>query len=702
MAALEKIRNLSGLLIAVVGIALLSFILGDFFGMKSGKRGDTNIAVINGEQVDYYYYHQRLDETVENYKRQTGQNSLDDRTMNQLQDQVWDQIINKIILDRELASIGITISKDELFDMVQGNNVHPEIMNIQLFQDPTTGIFDSSRVIEFLKNLDADPSGRNKSAWISFEDYLINQQKNNKFFSAINKGIYVTENFARQSAIDKQSKVDLQALVLLYTDIPDSTISVSEKEIEAYYSKNKESFKQELTADIEYVVFPIEPSPKDIENIIAELEDFKIEFSAITDNENYVNANSDGRYDRKFYSKGEFHNSQIDSIMFTSSKNVVYGPYFENEMYKISKLVNKEEVPDSIQISEILIIPTSNEEINTKRAEADSLLALIKEGTKIESLARHSAEPITVFPKWIQTRDMPYSESILLAKKGETFLETGADGFHIVQIMARGKEVLKIQIATLERHITSSEHTRAIVYQKANAFAASIKTAADFEQTILDNNYVKRLANALTPTTNEIRGLDNARILIRETFFAKEKNLILQRSNNSPLFELGENYVVALLTKRNEEGYTPITDVKPKIETAVIKEKKAAEFISKIKNFLPSNDLEQLAEQVGGTVKDVPNLTFASFSVPGIGVEPKINGIAMVLEVNEISTPIEGNNGVYLIKVTQKHPFVEEEFDFVNEVASLRRQVQSRTNSEIQKMLKDNAKIVDNRLMYNR
>jgi peptidyl-prolyl cis-trans isomerase D len=327
---------------------------------------------------------------------------------------------------------------------------------------------------------------------------------------------------------------------------------------------------------------------------------------------------------------------------------------------------------------------------------------MVKGGTKIESLAQYSSDPTTVFPQWIQTADMIYSESVLLAKKGEAFLETSSNGFHIIQVVAKGKESVKIQIATIERHITSSEQTRSLVYQKANAFAASIKTVADFEQTIIDKSYTKRLANALTPTTNEIRGLDNARSLIRETFFAKEKNLILQRSNNSPLFELGENYVVALLTKRNEEGFTPLADIKPKIEAAVIKEKKAADYIAKIKGFLPSNNLEQLAEQVGGTIKDVPNLTFASFSVSGIGVEPKINGIAMVLEVDEISKPIEGNNGVYVIKVTQKHPFVEDEFTFTNEVASIRRQNQSRTNSEIQKMLKDNAKIVDNRLMYNR
>ena len=699
MAALEKIRSLSGLLIAVVGIALLAFILGDFFSGRNSGPNSIDIAVVNGEAVDYYTYQQRLENAVENMKNQTGQHVLDDRTNNMIQNQVWDQMITGILMENELAAIGITVSSEELLDMVNGNNVHPEIMSIPIFQDPETGVFDPNRVVQFLQNLDADPSGRNRSIWLSFEDYLVNQRKYDKYFSALNKGVYITDSYAKQITVEKSDKVDLKALVLLYSDIPDSTIVVTDKDIKDYYTKNKENYKQELTADIEYVLFPIDPTQNDINIVITELGEIKDEFVAIQDNALYVNANSDGSFDPKYYAKGEYPNGQIDSIMFTLNMGEIYGPYLENEMYKISKLVRKENLPDSIQISEILIIPNTNEEVSIKHAEADSLFNLVKEGTKIETLARHSIDPSTVSPRWINTSDMPYSEAVLLAKKGEILFETTMEGFHVVQIIGRGKETQKVQIATIERLITPSEQTRTSVYQRANAFAATIRNANDFEQAILDKGYTKRLANGLTPAANEIRGLDNARSLIRETFFAKEKSLIIHRSNNSPIFELGDNYVVALLAKRNEEGYTPLADIRPTIEAAVIKEKKAAQLIANINNNKTDN-LEELAQKVNGTIKDVKGLSFSSFSVPSLGVEPKINGIAMVLEQDQISKPIDGNNGVYVIQMIAKHPVEENNLNYANEKTTLQRQTQNRVSSEIPKMLRENAKIVDNRLTY--
>lgn len=699
MAALEKIRSLSGLLIAVVGIALLSFILGDFFSGRNSGPGDTNIAVVDGEAISYYDYQQRINNAVDNMKNQTGQQSLDEGTTNMIQNQVWDQMINGILMNKKLEDIGITVSSEELLDMVNGNNVHPEIQSIPLFQNPETGMFDPERVVQFLQNLDKDPSGENRRIWLSFEEYLVNQRKNDKYFSAVNKGIYITDSYSKQTAIEKAEKIDIKALTLLYSDIPDSTITVAEKDISDYYSKHKETYKQELTADIEYIVFPIEPTPSDINHTIAELEDIKSEFSAVQDNAPYVSANSDGAFDPKHYKKGEYPNTEIDSLMFALNVGEVYGPYLENEVYKISKLVRRENLPDTIQIVEITIVPTTNEEIPAKQAQADSLFNLVKEGTLITTLAQYSSDPTTVSAHWINTADMQYSEAVLLAKKGETMLEATATGYHIVQVVDRGEEVQKVQIATIERQITASEQTRSAVYQTANAFAATIRSAADFEQATLDKGYTKRLANKLLPTANEIRGLEGARPLIRETFFADEKSLIIQRNNNSPIFEMGSNYVIAILAKLNKEGYTPLADVKTSIEAAVIKEKKAAQLIANV-NSNPTENLDELAEKVKGTVKEVKGLTFSAFSVPNMGVEPKINGIAMAMEKGKTSKPIEGNNGVYVIQVVEKYQAEEANLNIAVEKTNLQQQIKNRVASEIPAMLRKNAKIEDNRLTY--
>lgn len=701
MAALEKIRNRAGLLIAVVGIALLSFILGDLFSGTNSYRDQPEIAKINGEKIHYFDYQQRVDDAVENMKRQTGQPSLDEKTYSQIQDQVWDQLVNKVIMDGELKALGISVTPEELLDMVQGNNVHPEVRNIPLFQNPETGSFDPQRVIQFLQNLDADNTGRSRQAWMSFEDYLLQQRQNDKYFSAISKGIYITDLYAKKAAIEKATKVDMKALFLPYADINDTTINVTTKELNDYYQKNKNQHKQELSIDIEYVVFPISATQSDIEVIVSELEDMRVEFATVNDNQSYVNANSDGAFDGKYYRRKEYPNSYIDSVMFSLKEGELYGPYKEGDMYKLTKLVKKENQPDSVQISQIIIAPKTQEEVEIKKSQADSLLNLVKKGTKIADLARFSEEPSMVKPTWVQVANLPYAESLVKTKKGDAIMEATGEGFMVIQVVDRGKEEMKIQMASLERHVSPSEQTRTNVYQKANAFASSIQSAYDFNKAVEDKGLVKRAANSLTQTSRDIRGLDNARPLIREAFFATEGNLIAFRSNNSPIFEIGESYVVGYLKKRRDEGFVPMEEVKPTLEAAVRKQKKAEILVAKAKQAMAeTSDLEQLAGKLNATVKDINGLTFAAFSVPGVGIEPKINGMALKLAKGDLSQPIDGNNGVYILSIIEKHEVAPEEVAFEMEKLNLRRNLQGRVSSEIAKMLKESVKIDDNRLMY--
>lgn len=701
MPALEKIRNRSGLLIAVVGIALLSFILGDFFSSRNSYRGQPDIATINGKKIYYIDYQQRIEEAVDNMKRQLGQATLDDQTYNQLQDQIWEQLVNKQIIEDELEKLGLTVSSDELLDMVQGNNVHPEVRNIPLFQNPETGTFDPARVIQFLQNLDADNTGRSRQAWMSFEEYLMQQRQNEKYYALIDKALFVTDLQAKMAAKEKAEKVDLKVLYLPYTSINDSLVSVSDKDLSQYYQKHKKQHKQKLSVDLEYVVFPIEATESDLLAIVEELEDYKEEFGAVRDNKNYVNANSDGTFDEKYYRKNEYPNQEIDSLMFALTEGEIYGPYKEDNAFKITKLVSKEMRPDTIRIAQIALVPQKQDEVEILRNQADSIVELLNKGAKIETFASYSQNPEIVAPQWIKIDESPYGQAVAEHKKGEAFVELTNEGFLVIQVLERGKEELKVQLATIVRTISPSDNTRTSVYQKANSFAASIRTTDDFNKQAEASSIVKRVVPALLQTSREIRGLGNSRALITESFFATEGNLVTYRNNNSPIFEIGDNYVIALLKRRNEEGYKPLEDLKPTIEQTVRKQKKAQTIMANVKKVMSeTSDIEQLSSKLEVEVKEVKGLTFASFSVPGLGIEPKINGVAIDLEKGKLSEPIEGNNGIYIINVTEKTESDPEQLNYDIEKLNMRRNIQARANSEISKILKDAAEIEDNRIMF--
>lgn len=703
MAALEKVRNLGGLTIVVVGVALLAFILGDLFsnGNMFNQQG-VEIAEVNGEKISYYEYQDRVESQVNNMKAQLGTASLDDQYYQQIQTQVWDQLINKIILDEQLAELGMQVSQEELFDMVQGGNVHPEVRNIPIFKNSETGEFDPQLVIQFLQNMEMDASGQSREAWLAFEEYLVNQRAQDKYTTAVTRGMHVTDAQAMASYSEKNSKYDLKALFIPYTEIADSTIAATKSELEAYYKERKNTYKQKESVDIEYVVFPIIATGADREAIQAELVDLQEEFAGITEHQQYVNANSDGSFDGKFYRKGEYPNALLDSLMFTMEPGQIYGPYLDGEIYKLSKITKREAQPDSLLVSEILLVPSQQEEIETKRLQADSLADAVNNGAKIATMGSFSADAELLAEKWVMLESLPYADQLLGVEKGKAVAVAGNDGFHVVYVAKRGKEELKAQLATLERKIVPSEETRTDVYMKTTAFASQSPDGASFQKNIQEQNLVKKLASNLEKTASSIRGLGNARSMIREAFSTDENQIVTLKSSNSPIFEIDDNYVVACVTKRRNEGFTPVADLTQKLEDPVRKHKKAVILIDKVNKAMAAGaaDLDALAAQVGGSVKDVKGLSFAAFSVPGLGIEPKINGIASVMKKDEISAPIEGNNGVYVLKMVAVSEVTPNETDLATEKTSLERTVKGRVGSEMLRVLKENADVVDNRIRF--
>ena len=140
MATLEKIRNRAGLLVLVVGVALFAFIIGDFLNSGSTyfRQSQERIAEINGEVIHYQDYQQRIDEMTEMYKMQMGTTSVPEESMVQLRQMVFNNMVEEIVLGEATAEIGMTVSPDELFDMVQGENISPLIQQMPMFTNPQT------------------------------------------------------------------------------------------------------------------------------------------------------------------------------------------------------------------------------------------------------------------------------------------------------------------------------------------------------------------------------------------------------------------------------------------------------------------------------------------------------------------------------------------------------------------------------------
>ena len=323
------------------------------------------------------------------------------------------------------------------------------------------------------------------------------------------------------------------------------------------------------------------------------------------------------------------------------------------------------------------------------------MLALAQEYSADQETAKNGGEL-----GWRKVEEILYSEALLDAGVGEVVHYPTNQYIFIARMDEVGKEVKQAQLAVISREIAPSEDTRGRVYQEASKFASKHVTFKEFNKGIEEQGLVKKQANNLKSTSREIAGLENARNIIREAFFTEENQIIVDRNSQSPIFELGDNYVLGTVTEKYEEGYASLEDVRATVERAVRKEKKAQMLIDKVNEALTqSSNIEALATALSVDVKMSEGVSFSAFSVPGLGMEPKVQGVAQALNQDEISSPIEGNNGVYVIQVTNiQEP--GENLNIAMQKRSIERNYLTRVQREVFEVLKENAEIDDNRINF--
>ncbi len=695
MATLQKIRNKGGVLVAIfIGFALIAFVLTDFLNSGSSmfKGSQQEVAVISGTSISIQEYQAKLDEQEEFVKLQSGRSSLDEQETAKVKDQVWRQLIFETIINKKAEDLGLTVSSEELLSMITGRDVHPIIR--QIFTNPQTGVFDQAQLINFLKQKDNDP--KSSFFWNYIEKQIINERVNEKYISLLKKGMYVTTSQSNMEAKAKSRKVDFDFIAKRYTSISDSTVSISDAEIENYYRKNITNFQQDETRDIEYVSFPVKPSEEDKlmakEWITNAMEVFG---SKDTDPTQYVKMNSDQPYENR-YLKANQLSPKLQDFIKGAKINDLYGPYLKNEAYTLSRLVDIKPMPDSIKARHILIrTGASKEELNAK---ADSLINLINSNGNFATIARaNSEDPGSAINGgnlgWFKDGAMvkEFSDACFNGKKGDIVKVETQFGVHIINIQDKGKPTTKYKIATLVRDITYSSKTYQNVYSDATKFAALNNTPEKFNKTIEDENLVKRYGRGIKTTDRNIGSLKSPRTLIRWAF---ENEIV----SISPIYEFGDEFVIAVLTGKTEKGDAPLSVVKNQIKRELLKDKKAEIIIADLKNKEKGvSDIQQLAGKLDVNVQKAEGISFADQQVAGAGIEPSLVALATNSKTGEISVPVKGINNVFVVKVTNESTV---EVNPEQEKNQLQQSINYKVDYSIFESLKNEAEVTDNRIRF--
>jgi peptidyl-prolyl cis-trans isomerase D len=704
MATLQNIRNRGGLLVAIViGLALGAFILGDMLnsGNKLMRPSQLKIAEIDGESIQYPEFQKKVEELSEIYKMNTQQTQIDENTWAQIREQVWQSYLQENIISKASEELGLTVTADELFDLVQGNNPHPIIR--QLFQNPQTGQVDKSTIIQFLKNLETNASPEQKSYWLYIENQIKQDKLRTKYNNLVAKGLYVTSLEAKKSLEAKNQSANVQLVVLNYASVPDADVKISDSELKEYYNKHKDQYKQENTRKIEYVTFEVLPSAADNSATQKWAEDNKNDFAATQDNAQYVNANSDTRFDPSFYKKEEL-SPAIAEWAFVAQPGDVYGPYFENNAYKLAKIDQVKMLPDSVQASHILISPQALGSVAKAQALADSLKRLLDNGANFSELAvKFSADKGSAMKGgelgWFKRRQMvpEFEEAAFTGEVNKINEAKTQYGIHLIKTTKKGNLTNQVRVAILSRSVEPSNETYQKIYGEASKFASENTSLDAFNKSVQAQKMDKKIA---TVKENDpvVPGLESSRQLIRAAFQA-EKGDILVSNEGSSIFEFGNKFVIGAVTGATEKGDATFEEAKDQVEMAVRKEKKAQILADKLKNAAAGQSgLEGVASKLSTDVKEAAGLNFETYSIPGVGFEPAVVGTASNLPENKISAPIEGINGVYLAKVTAITKNNDTNVD--GEKNRLALTLGYRAGSQVFESLKKRADIVDKRSKF--
>lgn len=700
MAVIGKIRSKSGLLIGVIGVAMVLFVGGEFLngGTNIFTKPDTSVGTINGVDISHEEFSNRVNEVA-------SQQNITSDQMDQVRERVWSQLQQEYLVKAEYEKLGIQVTPEELFEEIKNNPRNPILVQYftnpqtrqvyEQMQDEITGELSSQKVITYVKQLLSDEN--NAKSWKPVEDAIRNNMLSTKYNKALQEGLYVSNFDAEQKSNEDNKRVNISFAGMSYDQVSDEEITVEESDLKAYYNahKNEKEYEQkETNRGIKVAIWTVSPSEEDVRATEKAASDL-IEGLKATDNDTmFVLQNSDnpnagfrtvGRYDLP---------AEVDSILFAGDSGMVFGPYMSANSYHITKKIGGLMESDSVRARHILIQPSETLDSAAARVKIDSIKAAIKAGADFAKLAEElsadlgSAKNGGDLDWFTQGRMVPeFNDACFTGKVGDMPIVSTQFGFHLIEITDKTAEKEKMRIATVSKEIRASDKTFDDAYNVANEFAYGNKTTEAFEAAVNDNPAIQvQDFDLIKEGDKTLGGFENPRQLINWVYSSEPGQV-------SEVYELGNQMVVATLTSIKNKGQLPFEEVKDRIEQKVKNEKKAEYILAKING---ASDVDGVASALGSNVENAAALNFSSFSVPGIGPDTKILGTAFALNEGEQSPVITGENGVYIIRIDKVVPADENaNLDMIKD--QNRRTLAGRVNYEVFEALKQKGGVDDRR-----
>ncbi|MDI9355511.1 MAG: SurA N-terminal domain-containing protein [Chitinophagaceae bacterium] len=653
MGLIGKIREKTSLTVGIIGAALILFLLGgDLLGPGSILFGEKRnvIGTFGDEDITIEQYQAKEEEIIQTYRLNT-ERMPSSQELESIKEQTWNTLIRDLCYKQEFEELGMEVTPEEIVDMVQGNNIHPQVQ--QIFTDPETGILDRNRIIGYLQSLPKQ-STKQQISWYLFEKELGPNRITNKYDNLITHTNYITQEELKNKYRNDNKIAEIKYLFIPYNTISDAEIKITDDELETYLQKHKNTYQKEQSRGIQYITFPIIPSSEDTAIVKEEVEKIKDIFQKTDNDSIFATLNSDNENAFITYTPNMLTTFLRDSIT-PLKENTIVGPKLQNGVYTLYKLSKSlKDTVEYARASHILIKPNDNTDEAKQKAkdQAQKILNdILKNPDSFEEQARLYGTDGTVERGgdlgWFQSGRMvkPFENTVFSASKTgvvNTLTETDF-GFHIIKVTELKTSQI-YQIAIIEKNLNAGDETKNEAYKKADIFALNTKTLEDFHKNATDNFYYIYEEKEIKPGNFSIGVLTSARSIVTWLYNEGEIGKI------SNVFELENDYVIAVMTQEQKQGTANIEAVKNNITYKVTAEKKAELILAQI----PSTEepLEEIQKKYPNTsIKTTYNLKISDNIIEGVGPAYEAIGTAFALQPGKKSKPIKTDNGIVIIEL---------------------------------------------------
>lgn len=631
MATLNTLRTRFGVVLsAVIAFALLAFI----FSLKSemGFSGnDPVVAQINGHDVTMSEYSTEYNMV----QRQSGVTEVDEQQSNMLYSATWQSLISRFALQPGFQSMGLEVSNAERMGIISGEI--PTQAMYRAFMDPSTGVYNVAAVNDFLLSSQGNPEA--ESVWTMLNEQARIERQGNKYMALVMAGVN-SNSLEVEDGVDSANKSYAGRWARKsYSSVADSLVSLSAAEIKSFYDANKRAYKRQPTRNISYVTFNVSPSASDLATLEGDATATSEDFAETTDLRAFIRENRNGSISQNYISGAQLPSAEATAL--TSGQ--MYGPSNNGTAWRMSRVYDSVDAADTLSIRHIVLSYTDQK-------LADSLLVALRQGGDFAAAAAAHSIYAETARNGGEIGTVPFSAftdefatALAPAKSGDIVQVTSGDMIQIMQVYDAGARTKHYKLASIEIPILPSDATRRAAHNAAGVFAVEAKGNIEkFNAAATEAEVTPNVATIMAPQRS-IAAVAGSQEVVRWAHRAEVGDL-------SEIFKVNDGYVVATLTKIDNDEYMALSDVEFTIKRKLLNDKK----FEKMSSELSGSTFDEVASSMDGTSGEFEDVNFGSYYISGLGVEPVVIGaITSTQSAGTLSAPVAGTSGMFVFEVTE-------------------------------------------------